>query len=298
MTDPGPANRRTSGMPSALVTGTSTGIGEACVARLANRGWTVFAGVRREEDGRRLVAEHAGDVRPVILDVSDRAQMRSVVDDVAGAVGGAGLQGLVNNAGIGVGGPVEYLTEDDWRRVFDVNFFSVIALSQMAMPLLRAGRGRIVHIGSVGGRLAAPGIAPYSASKHALEALAESMRHELARSGSPVRVALVEPGAVKTAIWAKADVTADEIEESLGTEGRARYGWLIDEARGFIDDSRTRGVAPEAVAGVVEQALTSVRPKARYLVGTDAKVGGHVIARAPDRGRYAFVDLNGRRSEC
>src|SRR5690348_17176482 len=121
-------------MPTALVTGTSTGIGEACVARLAGHGWTVFAGVRREEDGRRLAAGRHGDVRPVILDVSDRDQMRRVVDDVAGAVGGAGLQGLVNNAGIGVGGPVEYLTEDDWRRVFDVNFFSVIALSQMAMP--------------------------------------------------------------------------------------------------------------------------------------------------------------------
>jgi len=223
--------------------------------------------------------------------------MRGVVDDVAVAVGGAGLQRLVNNAGIGVGGPVEYLTEDDWRRVFDVNFFSVIALTQMAMPLLRAGRGRIVHIGSVGGRLAAPGLAPYSASKHALEALAESTRHELARSGSPVRVSLVEPGAVKTAIWTKADATADEIEEALGTEGRERYQWLVDEARGFIDDSRERGVEPGAVAEVVEQALTSTRPKARYLVGPDAKVGGHVIARAPDRLRDALVDLNSRRSE-
>src|SRR5690242_21758174 len=105
-------------MPTALVTGTSSGIGEACAARLAGEGWTVFAGVRRDEDGQRLVAELAGDVRPVILDVDDRARMRQVVDEIGTATGTAGLQGLVNNAGIGVGGPVEYLTEDDWRRVF------------------------------------------------------------------------------------------------------------------------------------------------------------------------------------
>jgi NAD(P)-dependent dehydrogenase (short-subunit alcohol dehydrogenase family) len=284
-------------MPTALVTGTSTGIGEACVARLAGHGWTVHAGVRRDEDGRRLAEQCTGDVRPVLLDVSDRDRMRRVVDDLASATGTTGLQGLVNNAGIGVGGPVEYLGEDDWRRVFDVNFFSVIALTQMAMPLLRAGRGRIVDIGSVGGRLAAPGLAPYSASKHALEALCESMRHELDRSGSPVRVVLVEPGAVKTAIWAKADDSADEIERALGPEGLARYGWLVDEARGFIDDSRARGVEPEAVAEVVEQALTAMRPKPRYLVGPDAKFAGHVIARAPDRLRGALLDLNSRRSE-
>jgi NAD(P)-dependent dehydrogenase (short-subunit alcohol dehydrogenase family) len=284
-------------MPSALVTGTSSGIGEACAARLAGQGWTVFAGVRRDEDGRRLVAELPGDVRPVILDVDDRARMREVVDEIGTSTGTAGLQGLVNNAGIGVGGPVEYLSEADWRRVFDVNFFAVIALTQMTMPLLRTGRGRIVNIGSIGGRLAAPGLAPYSASKHAVEALCESMRHELARSGSPVRISLVEPGAVKTAIWAKADATADEIETALGDEGRARYGWLIDEARGFIADSRERGVEPAAVAEVVEHALTALQPKARYLVGADAKVGGHVISRAPDRVRDALVALNSRRSE-
>ena len=284
-------------MPTALVTGTSTGIGEACAARLAERGWTVYAGVRRTEDGDRLTARHTGDLRPVLLDVLVRDQMRRVIDDIASTVGSSGLQGLVNNAGVGVGGPVEYLTEDDWRYVFDVNFFAVVALTQLAIPLLRAGRGRVVNIGSMGGRLSAPGLAPYSASKHALEALCESMRHEFSRSGTPIRVALVEPGAVRTPIWDKADTTADQVEHSLGAEGRTRYQWLIDDARGFIAEGRERGVAPEAVAEVVHQALTAPRPKARYLVGPDAKVGGHVIARAPDRLRDALVDLNSRRSE-
>jgi NAD(P)-dependent dehydrogenase (short-subunit alcohol dehydrogenase family) len=284
-------------MPTALVTGTSTGIGEACAARLAERGWTVYAGVRRTEDGDRLVARHTGDLRPVILDVMVRDQMRRVIDDIASAVGSTGLQGLVNNAGVGVGGPVEYLTEDDWRYVFDVNFFAVIALTQLAIPLLRTGRGRVVNIGSMGGRLSAPGLAPYSASKHALEAVCESMRHEFSRSGTPIRISLVEPGAVRTAIWDKADTTADQVEHSLGAEGRQRYQWLVDDARGFIAEGRERGVPPDAVAEVVHQALTTPRPKARYLVGPDAKVGGHVIARAPDRLRDALVDLNSRRSE-
>lgn len=159
-------------MPNALITGTSTGIGEACVARLAELGWTVYAGVRRAEDGDRLKAQHSGDVRPVILDVQSRDDMRRVLDDIAHDVGDRGLQALVNNAGVGTGGPVEYVTEEDWRWVFDVNFFGVVALTQAAIPLLRAGHGRVVHIGSIGGRVSSPGLAPYSASKHALEALA------------------------------------------------------------------------------------------------------------------------------
>ena len=187
-------------MPSALVTGTSTGIGKACVARLAERGWKVFAGVRRREDGERLQAEHHNGVHPVILDVSNREHIHRVIDDITGEVGERGLQGLVNNAGVGVGGPIEYLREDDWRFVFDVNLFGVVALSQAATPLLRAGRGRIVHIGSIGGRISLPGLAPYNASKHAIEALAETMRNEFRLSGTPIRVALIEPGAVKTAI--------------------------------------------------------------------------------------------------
>jgi len=140
-------------MPNALVTGTSTGIGEACALRLAEHGWTVFAGVRRAEDGDRLKAEVTGDVRPVILDVSDRDHTRRVIADLEREIGTSGLHGLVNNAGVGGGGTLEYVTEDDWRWVFDVNLFGVVALTKAAIPLLRAGRGRIVHVGSIGGRL-------------------------------------------------------------------------------------------------------------------------------------------------
>jgi NAD(P)-dependent dehydrogenase (short-subunit alcohol dehydrogenase family) len=284
-------------MPNALITGTSTGIGEACVARLAERGWTVYAGVRRADDGDRLKTQHSGDVRPVILDVSKRDDTARVVAEISSEVGDRGLQALVNNAGVGVGGPVEYVTEEDWRWVFDVNLFGVVALTQAAIPMLRSGHGRIVHIGSIGGRISSPGLAPYSASKHAIEALAESQRHEFKRSGTPIRVALIEPGEVKTAIWDKADTSADEITQALDDVGRKRYQWLLDQSRGFIDEGRQKGVPASKVADAVEHALTSDKPKARYLVGPDAKLSGHVITRLPDQVRDALVRFSSTRWE-
>ena len=267
------------------------------MARLSEHGWTVFAGVRRAEDGDRLKSEHAGDVRPVILDVSDRDQMHATLDVIAADPGNAGLDGLVNNAGVGSGGPFEYTSDDDWRWVFDVNLFGVVALTRAAMPLLRAKQGRVVHIGSVGGRIASPGLAPYSASKHALEALAEAQRHEFRRAGTKVKVALIEPGEVKTAIWDKGEATVAEVEQSLDPAGRERYRWLLDQSRGFIAEGRAKGVPADKVAAAVEHALTANRPKARYLVGPDAKLFGHVAARLPDRVRDTLVDLGARRWE-
>ncbi len=284
-------------MPGALVTGASTGIGEACVGRLAAAGWTVFAGVRREADGDALTTRYAGDLRPVLLDVSQSDDIDRAVGTISHDFQGVGLDGLVNNAGIGIGGPVEYLSVDDWRRVFEVNLFGVVALTRSLIPMLRTAGGRIVHIGSIGGRVSSPGLAPYSASKHALEALAEAQRHEFARSGTPVTVSLVEPGEVKTAIWDKGDAQAAEMEARLDDVGRQRYQWLLDQARGFIDEGRKRGISADQVARVVEQALITPRPKARYLVGPDAKLFGHVLTRAPDRDREVFVRLGGRRWE-
>lgn len=257
----------------------------------------MFAGVRRAEDGNRLQARYAGDLRPVMLDVSDHDQVRRVIDDIERDTGSQGISGLVNNAGVGVGGPAEYASDDDWRRVFDVNLFGVVALTQAALPLLRSARGRIVHVGSIGGRIATPGLAPYAASKHALEALAEAQRHELARSGAPVLVSLVEPGEVKTAIWEKGDAQVVEVERTLDGVGHERYGWLLDQTRGFLDEGRRRGIRPERVAKAIERALVAKRPKARYLVGPDAKVYGHIVARSPDRARDALVRIGSRRWE-
>ena len=281
-------------MPTALITGTSTGIGAACVARLTAAGWTVYAGVRHADDGDRLRRTYGDHVHPIALEVTDPDAVRRVLDELGAGVGAAGLQGLVNNAGIGIGGPVEYVSDADWRRVFDVNLFAVVHLSREAMPLLRAGRGRIVNIGSMGGRIAAPGVGPYSASKHAVEALSESMRHELALAGEPVRVALVEPGEIRTAIWDKTSRQVDEIAANLDDVGRRRYGFLVDLGHGFVEEGRTKGAEASLVATAVEHALTATRPKARYLVGSDARLAGHLVSKLPDPLRDRMVRLRAR----
>jgi NAD(P)-dependent dehydrogenase (short-subunit alcohol dehydrogenase family) len=270
-------------MASALVTGTSTGIGEACARRLAELGWTVYAGVRRSDDADRLKTTISGDIRPVILDVTKRDDISRVIEEITRDTAGRGLQALVNNAGIGYGGPFEYITEDEWRMTFEVNVFGVVALTLAAIPLLRSGEGTVIYIGSVGGRVAAPGLGPYSASKFALEALAESQRIEFKRSNTPIRVALIEPGEVKTAIWEKGSNDLANFEARVDEAGQRRYQWLLDQTRGFLDEGQAKGVAPDKVADAMEHALTAKRPKARYLVGPDAKMMGNVIPRLPDR---------------
>lgn len=277
---------------SALVTGASTGIGAACAGQLAGAGWTVFAGVRRTSDGDRLVNQIAGDVHPVILDVADDDQIQGALDEVRTALDGRGLHGLVNNAGIGQGGPVELVPMADWRQLFDVNFFGAIAVTKAAFDVVREGAGRFVYIGSQNGRISSPGSAPYAASKHALEALCESMRHELASTG--MRVSLIEPGQVKTAIWDKITGEIARAEEMLAASPRSEYDHLVPAARGFVHEGATKGIEANRVAKKVLHALTAARPKARYLVGPDAKVAG-VVSRLPDPLRDRLVGALVRR---
>ena len=267
---------------SVLITGSSTGIGKACSARLAGAGWKVYAGVRKPADGEHLTAQHAGDIEPVIVDVCDQASIDAVVGHITAA--GTGLDALVNNAGISSGGPVELLEVEDWRDAFETNFFGVVAMTKAAFPLIDASGGRFVHIGSIAGRVANPGLGPYAATKHAVAALNWSLRTELAHIG-PMTSSVVEPGEVKTEIWNKAEQQLIDRREQLDRAGLTeRYLWLLDMIRGFLDEAEEKAIQPDEVAKVVERALTAKRPKARYLVGTDAKVQA-VLARLPDRGR-------------
>src|SRR5918996_2317979 len=229
-----------------LVTGASTGIGEATARHLGERGHRVFAGVRKSSDGERLRAAGNGRVTPVELDVTDQSQIEEVVGAIAAEVESDGLLGVVNNAGIALGGPVEFLELDDWRRQFDVNVFGLLAVTKQVLPLIRKARGRIVLVGSIGGRLASPFLAPYSASKFALEAIADSLRVELHPFG--IRVALIEPGAVKTEIWEKGRATADELEQELPPEALERYGSVIEKARRVLAFQERIGIAPLEVA--------------------------------------------------
>jgi NAD(P)-dependent dehydrogenase (short-subunit alcohol dehydrogenase family) len=275
-----------------LVTGASTGIGEACALLLAEGGDHVYAGVRKQADGDRVAGELAagakGSITPVLLDVTDEAQVAEVAARIDAEVGAAGLTAVVNNAGIARGGPLEHLPLDDWRLQLEVNVIGQVAVTKAVLPLLRrAHAGRIVFIGSISGRISTPLMGPYGASKHALEAIAESLRHELRPSG--IRVSLVEPGAVKTAIWDKGRELADELEASLGGEALDEYRPFVDAVRKGIEDQDRTGVAPVKVAEVVAKAVHGDRPKPRYVVGKDAKAGAFVARFVPDRPRDVIL---------
>jgi NAD(P)-dependent dehydrogenase (short-subunit alcohol dehydrogenase family) len=261
-------------VPLALITGASTGIGRATALRLAS-GWTVLAGVRDPEIGERLAAEAAagGRVIPLVLEVTDPEQIAAAATRIeqesarAGVSSRGGLDALINNAGIGVGGPLEMISREDMRRQFDVNVLAPVAVTQAMLPALRRAQGRIVFVSSIGGRVAMAFTAPYAASKHAIEAFGDALRVELRSSG--VKVALIEPGSVSTPIWEKARTEAESID--IPPELQAYYGKVPAAMGKVLESTAQRGVAPELVAQAIETALTARRMKARYVVGRDAQ---------------------------
>jgi NAD(P)-dependent dehydrogenase (short-subunit alcohol dehydrogenase family) len=261
-----------SGRGTVVVTGASTGIGRACALRLAARGFDVLAGVRREEDGERLreAAGANGSLTPLRLDVTDADSVREAGATVEERTGQRGLAGLVNNAGVGTGGPLEFIPLDDIRRQFEVNLIGQIAVTQATLGALRNGRGRIVNMGSIGGRTPAPFVGPYSASKAALRATSESLRRELRPWG--IWVATVQPGTIATPIWDKGAATAQERRERLPEGTDALYGGVLDGIVATTEKMAAAGIPPEKVARVVEHALTARRPRRDYVVGRDAKM--------------------------
>jgi NAD(P)-dependent dehydrogenase (short-subunit alcohol dehydrogenase family) len=260
-----------------VITGASTGIGEATARRLVRGGFQVFAGVRKEADAERL---RAAGATPVTIDVTDDDSIAAAASLVGAELGDEGLAGLVNNAGTGIPGPIEFIPLDDLRRQFEVNTFGQIAVTQAFMPMLRRATGRIVFVGSVGGRTALPFIGPYAGSKAAVASMAVSLRQELARWG--MQVAIVEPGSVATPIWDKGEEDVKRVLGSLPPEGRERYGRSIEKGGETATTMGRRGVKPDRVARVIERALTSGRPRTRYLVG-DAWIQYPLSRLLPDR---------------
>lgn len=252
---------------SVLVTGTSSGIGQATAMRLARSGWRVFAGVRRGEDGDRL-ADAVPGIEPVIIDVSDESAVESALRFVRTRTGGT-LDGLVNNAGVAVGGPIEGLELDEWRRQFDVNVFGQVAVTRAALPMLRTAAGRVVFVSSNSGIVSTPLLAPYCASKHALEAVGFALREEVRPQG--VAVSMVLPGAIATSIWDKADTTVERLEHELPAEIRQRYAEAIERTKRTITAQALAGIPADEVAVTIEKALTVRRPRTRYYVGMDAR---------------------------
>jgi NAD(P)-dependent dehydrogenase (short-subunit alcohol dehydrogenase family) len=252
-------------VPTVLLTGASTGIGRATALRLAGSGWTVLAGVRKAADDEALRAVGGERVIPLELDVTDLEQIERAAERM-GELAPGGLDALVNNAGSAVGGPLELLSLEDLRCQFEVNFFGQVAVTQALIPALRRARGRIVLISSVGGLLTTPYLAPYHASKYALEAAANSLRLELA--SSHIQVALIEPGSVATPIWEKNRGQVDEF--NVPEELREQYGHVPAAMAKALQNTARRGIPPDRVAQTIERALNAKRMRARYLVGRDA----------------------------
>jgi NAD(P)-dependent dehydrogenase (short-subunit alcohol dehydrogenase family) len=255
-------------MRSVLVTGASTGIGRASALRLDRAGWKVFAGVRKEEDADSLRGEGSDRLTPVILDVTDAEQIAAAAERVE-RESEDGLDGLVNNAGVAVPGPLETVPLEDLRHQLEVNLVAYVAVTQAMLPQIRRAEGRIVFLSSIGGRIAFPFGGPYHASKFATEAIGDVFRQELRPWG--LKVSLIEPGSIDTPIWERGQRKAEDVE-AKAPRTNLLYGAALDKFRKVIEDTAERGIPPEKVAKAISHALESPRPKARYLVGLDAKV--------------------------
>lgn len=266
-------------MRSVLVTGASTGIGRATALRLDSSGWQVFAGVRKDADAESLGAEASPRLVPVTLDVTDPGQIAAAADRIEAEAEG-GLDGLVNNAGVAVPGPLETVPLDDLRHQLEVNLIAYVAVTQAMLPQVRRAEGRIVFLASIGGRIAFPFGGPYHASKFATEAIGDVFRQELRPWG--IDVAIIEPGSIDTPIWGRGQDKAAEIEAKSPQTG-ILYGAAIEKFRKLIEDTAERGIPPEKVAKAISHALESSRPRTRYLVGLDAKVQARLRPLIPTR---------------
>jgi NAD(P)-dependent dehydrogenase (short-subunit alcohol dehydrogenase family) len=271
---------------SVLVTGAAKGIGAATVRRLVGDGYQVFAGVRQEADAKALRDEFGDRVVPLLFDVTDDAAVAAAGVAVAEAVGDAGLAGLVNNAGIAVAAPLEFLPPDELRHQLDVNLVGQVAVTQAVLPLLRTARGRIVNVGSISDRVVAPMVGAYSASKFALAAVSDGLRLELAPWG--IQVTLVEPGPIATPIWNTALAAAESLLTKMPPQVVDLYGKQIEAARANAVRNDAKGIPADEVAKVIAEALTAKRPPYRVLVGREAKIGS-VVARLPGRLRHQLL---------
>jgi NAD(P)-dependent dehydrogenase (short-subunit alcohol dehydrogenase family) len=264
-----------------VVTGVSTGIGRGIASVLAESGFHVFGSVRREADAAAFKSAFGDNATPLLFDVTDELAVRQAAALVSEAVGGAGLAGLVNNAGITVQGPLELVEIAALRRQFEVNTIAQVAVSQAFLPLLgaslprRADPGRIVNITSVGGKVALPFLGPYAASKFALEALSDSLRRELSVYG--IDVVVIEPGSIDTPIWAKGE--AEDIGPYVGTP----YFAALERFRKMAGAIGRSGLPPKAVGRAVLKALTVARPRTRYVVQAGGGFRFLLMRLLPDR---------------
>lgn len=270
-------------MSTVVITGAAKGIGRATALYLDKKGFTVLAGVRSAADGEQLKQAASSRLQPVIVDITNAEQVAQLAETVSRVVGQNGLDGLINNAGIAVAAPLEFVPIDEFRRQIEVNLTAHLMVTQALLPYIRQAKGRIINISSIGGRLAGPMLGAYHASKFAMEGLTDSLRQEVAPWG--IQVVSIEPGAIATPIWDSGANTADRLLEQMPPQAQTYYGAGIAGTKAFAAKASSTGLPPEKVAEVIEQALTAPQPRTRYPVGRDATIGTWIIAHLPDRMR-------------
>ncbi len=263
-------------MPTALITGASRGIGRATAFRLAAAGWNVIGGVRDEEAGESLIQGSAGQITPVVIDITDGGQV-AALDQVLPP----NLDAVVNNAGIVVGGPVEGVPIPEFRRQLEVNLIGHVAVTQAVLPRIRKSRGRIIFVSSLSGWISSPMVGAYSASKFGLEGMADALRIELRPWHIPV--VLVEPAQTATDMWHNAMDQMDATVAMMSPDHRRLYAKHIAGQRTGIPKSQKMATPAEGAAAVIEHALTVKRPRARYVVGKGPRAMGAVAKVVPTR---------------
>lgn len=271
-----------------LLTGASSGIGAATALTLDRAEMRVFAGVRDPAEAAPLDRQTSGRLSLLTLDITDAGSIAAAVATLETELGDAGLDAVVNNAGQGIPGPLEIIPLEQLRDQLEVNVVGQVALTQAVLPLLRRARGRVIFVGSIGGKVAMQFAGPYHASKYAMEAIADCWRQELAPDG--IAVSLIEPGPMATPIWAKGAALIDD----LIADSRPEAAHYHDRLRSFQETLRAQGksaAAPSKVADTIQQALTADRPRSRYVVGAPAKLLSAVRPLIPDR----LLDAVGKR---
>jgi NAD(P)-dependent dehydrogenase (short-subunit alcohol dehydrogenase family) len=261
-----------------VVTGASTGMGAATARQLARQGFHVLAGVRRDQDADAI---RSPGIEPVIVDITNPDHIESLAHRVRADPRGRVLRALVNNAAVQANVPIEVLAIQEWRRMFEVNLFGQVAVTQALLPALLESKGRVLNISSVGGTIAMATYGPYAATKFAFEAVSDALRRELAPHG--VDVIVIRPGAVRTEMLGRAIAAADGLVSAMTPDQNRRYGALVQAVNRQAMASTESGMSADAAASMIARAVTVRRPRTRYPVGRDAAVITRMVRFLPDR---------------
>ncbi|WP_418037625.1 SDR family oxidoreductase [Paenibacillus xylanilyticus] len=261
-----------------VVTGTSSGIGRATAEQLAAEGFHVLAGVRRQEDADKI---KQNNIEPVILDITAIDTLRALAERVEQDPHGRPLRAVVNNAGIAVNAPLEMVPLDEFRRQIEVSVIGQVAVIQALTPALLKSGGRVVNIGSVGGKISMPGFGIYSAAKYAMEAINDSLRREMSSFG--LKVIMITPGGVSTSLSEKGVTTADRLSKLMTPDQHRRHDRLFDAVKAQAESWATSGIPPKKVAEVVSRAIHASNPRTRYTAGRDSALLTRLVRILPDK---------------